>query len=589
MRWFDHISINSKIILVICCVLLSTLVMGGAGVFGLAQANQSAADLYEEQMLPLNTVGQAVENLLIASSSFDMAILAADEPQTVEGYRADVERLNRETQALLATFGQSSMSGKARAAYDKGLAAFTDVFLPAAPQVFALIKAGDVEGANTAMEAIDGRIGDMIDQFRVCKAENAAAAAARDAEIGNVASSMTTLLLVVFGVSFLFVTFIGVSLNRTMTRPIGALTAVAEQVGQTGNLRLDAKLQAGMKESAHRRDEFGRTARAFQLMVDVLQEKAAVLERIAQGDLSAEVAMQSEQDVLGSALQQMSDQLNAMFAEISSAAAQVTAGSAQVAQAAQTLASGTTQQAASVQQFSASLQQVSAKVEGNAEKARQSLKVTNHAGELMGGSMASMNAMLAAMRSISESSQNIIKVIKVIDEIAFQTNILALNASVEAARAGQHGRGFAVVAEEVRNLASKSSAAAKETAQLIDQSTVHVSHGNDIVQNTNRSLELVGGSARDNLVLIQQISEACGEQTSVINDLNMGIGQISTVVQSNSATAEESAAAAQVMSAQASALQELIGRFRLREAQGQEHLAPAAAGGKRQLLPGNRY
>jgi methyl-accepting chemotaxis protein len=173
--------------------------------------------------------------------------------------------------------------------------------------------------------------------------------------------------------------------------------------------------------------------------------------------------------------------------------------------------------------------------------------------------------MLAAMQAMNNASANISNIIKVIDDIAFQTNILALNASVEAARAGQHGKGFAVVADEVRNLSAKSADAAKETAALIEQSIKNTNEGGKIVVRVDESLRAIADIAQLNANQISEMNESSRGQSDAMEQVASDITQLSSVVQSNSATAEETAASSEEMSAQAEMLNEVVARFRLRD------------------------
>ncbi|MDR0293493.1 MAG: methyl-accepting chemotaxis protein [Oscillospiraceae bacterium] len=235
--------------------------------------------------------------------------------------------------------------------------------------------------------------------------------------------------------------------------------------------------------------------------------------------------------------------------------------SKQIADGAQTLAQGSTEQAATVEQLSSSVHEIADKTKTNAEMAGRAAALGNTIMKNAEKGSSQMNEMMAAVKEINAASQQISKVIKVIDDIAFQTNILALNAAVEAARAGQHGKGFAVVAEEVRSLASKSAEAAKETGNLIANSTEKAELGSRIAEETSASLTEIVQGINESSQLVSQIAQSSDDQSAGIAQINKGIDQVAQVVQQNSATAEESAAASEEMSGQAEVLGDLISEF----------------------------
>ena len=265
------------------------------------------------------------------------------------------------------------------------------------------------------------------------------------------------------------------------------------------------------------------------------------------------------------ALKRMKSGLTDSFTNILQVAEQVSAGSSQVSSGAQTLAQGATEQASSIQELSASITEVSQRIKQNASDAEKAKELSSQAEQIMQGSVEDMELARQAMEEISATSKNISKVIKAIDDIAFQTNILALNAAVEAARAGAAGKGFAVVADEVRNLSQKSAEAAKNTTSLIESSIEAVEKGTNLVNRTSAGFTEVAIKSAEVGNIVDTIAVQAQEQSVAVSQIVVGIDQVSSVVQMNSATSEESAAASEELSSQAAVLKNIMEQFKLPE------------------------
>lgn len=315
-------------------------------------------------------------------------------------------------------------------------------------------------------------------------------------------------------------------------------------------------------------DELGSVANGFEQVIEATQMHAKIAHQISQGDLTVDVKIRSEHDVLGMALKELVDDNNSVLLGIKESSMQLTSGAGQVASASQALAQGSTEQASAIEQITASMSDIAKDINHTADITNTADQVVRAMQERAVVSNEQMNHMMQAMEAIQDASHSISKVIKTIDDIAFQTNILALNATVEAARAGVHGKGFAVVAEEVKNLAEKSAAAAAETAELIQSSIDRVEEGSKFANDTAQAL---GGIVTDLGVCVEQIDEistAANQQATAVAQINQAISQVSQVVQTNSATSEECASASEELSNQAMALRNMISKYKLTESKG---------------------
>jgi methyl-accepting chemotaxis protein-1 (serine sensor receptor) len=299
-------------------------------------------------------------------------------------------------------------------------------------------------------------------------------------------------------------------------------------------------------------------------LVRSLDDALDVAESVAQGDLTRQVVIDSNDEVgrLLRALKQMQSSLAGIVGQVRSGTDTIATASSQIAAGTLDLSGRTEAQAGALEETASSMEELTATVRQNADNARQANQMAVSAADVAGKGGVVVREVVEMMGAIDGSSRKIVDIISTIDGIAFQTNILALNAAVEAARAGEQGRGFAVVATEVRNLAQRSASAAKEIKLLIGDSVAQVSAGNKLVADAGRAMEEVVESVRRVTDIMGEITSATQEQSAGIEQVNQAVGQMDQATQQNAALVEEASAAAASMQEQAATLASLVSVFK---------------------------
>jgi methyl-accepting chemotaxis protein len=402
------------------------------------------------------------------------------------------------------------------------------------------------------------------------------------AAVDRVEGALTAIIVGIIA-ALLLAIIIAIILTRGITVPVAKGVSFARSIALGDfNINLDVV----------QKDEIGVLADALREMLKALKYKAGVLDRIADGDLTVDVELASAEDGLGISMEKMVESLNDLLSQVNSAVEQVSAGSDQVSQASQNLSQGATEQASSLEEVSASATEVNSQSKQNAENALEANGLAKKAATDAEAGNTQMEELVKAMNRINASSDEINKVVKVIDDIAFQINLLALNANVEAARAGKYGKGFAVVAEEVRNLAVRAANAVKETSNMVEESITNIKKGDEYVALTAGQLKDIVEGAGKVANFLDEIATASREQAQAIDQITEGLDQIDQVTQSNTASAEESASASEELASQGQQLKALIARFQLKKNGGNRlYLADnrPGAGQNRQPATGKTY
>lgn len=430
-----------------------------------------------------------------------------------------------------------------------------------ATKALALYAGGPESGRRYYQDTIQTDISSLVSLLdQVADRGEAQSTAVIQSMSGDI-TRMTAVSLLCFAVMLCCLASLIQYVLRRVVRPILIITRESSGLAE-GRLQFHPDI--------HTQDELGALSGVLEQSVEAISGYVAEVDRImaalAVGDLSVEpaVAFIGDFQPIQRSITRLTDTISASMAEIRMAANQVAGGTEQLAQSAIVLAQGATEQASAVEELSAVVNKLGRAARTNAQDAEKAMEHSRAAGGQVEVSTRHMKELVGAMGKISGAADEIGKIIATIEALAFQTNILALNAAVEAARAGTAGKGFAVVADEVRSLAAQSDEAAKATKGLIEAAVEAVGEGEAYVNSVSQALDKTTDMAGLAVDSMGKIAQAVKAEAESILQVTEGIGQISKVVQANSATSEETAAACEEISSQSVLLKEQIGQFRLK-------------------------
>ncbi|MFT5963132.1 MAG: methyl-accepting chemotaxis protein, partial [Burkholderiaceae bacterium] len=516
----NRFTVRTRLLIGFITIALLGALVAAIGIYNMAKMNTQAEMAYQHDLMGLSHLKEANINLIYIGRAMRGTLLSTDPAQKQDFSARSAKALSAMHDELdIARPLYVTTSGKALfAGVDRLVLEYQPIFL----KTVQMSQSEEPEARRAAVDYGLGSFAEKGNQLHDALMELAhqkeQAAATAAAMAGNIYADARALMIALVLGSLAAGIGLGLWTTRSLMRQLGGEPAYA----------------------------------------------ADVVASIAAGDLSHPVTTApADKSSLLFAMEMMRTSLIKIVSQVREGTDTIATASRQIAAGNLDLSSRTEEQASSLEETASSMEELTSTVKQNANNARQAntLAVSASAVAVRGGDVVSK--VVDTMASINASSRKIVDIISVIDSIAFQTNILALNAAVEAARAGEQGRGFAVVATEVRNLAQRSAAAAKEIKTLINDSVDKVDAGGKLVNQAGETMAEIVDSITRVTDIMGEIASASIEQTMGIEQINSAISQMDEVTQQNAALVEEAAAAAGSMQEQATALTEVVSIFKV--------------------------